>query len=205
MCELSPHRTRVHTKYLKTALTFTEIQSPIPYYPSSTIDLFGCIVLSDASHYKTGLVWWTWTPEKEMKFHISISSCKTWRLICSSITRSSSCHICQTSCLRWGMTSLPLWDQHANTPGAEPEVLWGRNLPTAPLGFPELQRPKWTAGQLSLGTGARPDIQPNEQSARRDTDKTLQPHTEEHWQRPTLGFPGLLVSSRAKLGGSKGS
>lgn len=69
------------------------------------------------------------------------------------------------------MTSLPPPDQrvdHPPSPGAEPQVAWGRNLPTALLGFPELQRPEWTPGQLGLGTGAWPDTRPDEESAKKE-------------------------------------
>lgn len=98
------------------------------------------------------------------------------------------------------MTSVPLRDQHANPPGAELEVVRGRNLPTAPLGFPELQRPKWTPGQLGLGTGARPDIQPDEESARSRTDKTFGNHTRRNTDGD-IGFLGLFSALRANLGG----
>ncbi|TKS74495.1 Ral guanine nucleotide dissociation stimulator-like 1 [Collichthys lucidus] len=65
----------------------------------------------------------------------------------------------------------------------------------------ELQRPKWTAGQLRLGTGAWPDIQPDEQSARRNTDKTYM--NTAHGGTRTLGFPGLLVPSERSWDGAK--
>lgn len=53
--------------------------------------------------------------------------------------------------------------------GAELEVAWGHNLPTAPAGFPEPQRHKWTPGQLGLGTGARPRTQPGQRVSEKET------------------------------------
>lgn len=124
--------------------------------------------------------------EKNCTFSSQVERCAYSSAHPSSIRRNGGCHICQTSCLRCDVTSLPLWDQHSIPLGAEPEVVWGRNLPTAPLGFPELQRPKWTAGQLGLGTGARPDMQ----SARRATDKTYDHHTRtQTWTDKHIGLP----------------
>lgn len=36
-------------------------------------------------------------------------------------------------------------------------------------------------------------------SQQKEPDKTRRPNTEKHWLRPTVGFPGLLVSSRQSL------
>ncbi|KAG8003622.1 Ral guanine nucleotide dissociation stimulator-like 1 [Nibea albiflora] len=90
--------------------------------------------------------------------------------------------------------------------GAELEVIRGRNLPTAPLGFPELQRPKWTAGRLRLGTGARPDIHDEPMNSRPEETPIKHirlPHTQEHSWRRTPGFPGLLVPSEQSWDGAK--
>lgn len=109
-------------------------------------------------------------------------------LIDSSIRQSGSCHAHQTSCLHWGMTSLPLWDQHSNPQGAELEVVWGHNLPTGTLGFPEFLR-------LGLGTGQQPDVQHDEDSARRKANPVRLPHMENHQLSCTPGKAGWSYSA----------
>lgn len=109
-------------------------------------------------------------------------------LIDSSIRQSGSCHAHQTSCLHWGMTSLPLWDQHSNPQGAELEVMWGHNLPTGTLGFPEFLR-------LGLGTGQQPDVQHDEDSARRKANPVRLPHMENHQLSCTPGKAGWSYSA----------
>lgn len=98
---------------------------------------------------------------------VSLSSVND--LSASSIMLPCGCHISHASCLRSDATSLP--SVRVTLPSPSPlgvllEVLWGHNLPNAPLGFPEPWRPRrtlriaqpgnWSPARLSGPIGSRP-------------------------------------------------
>lgn len=66
--------------------------------------------------------------------------------------------------------------------------MWGHNLPTGTLGFPEFLR-------LGLGTGQQPDVQHDEDSARRKANPVRLPHMENHQLSCTPGKAGWSYSA----------
>lgn len=116
-----------------------------------------------------------------------------------SPTHSSSCHIC------WTFSSALMWHHsHCETSTCVPKGPSGGpcRVTTFPLPLQASQSSKdteWTPGQLGLGTGALPDLHPDEKSARRSTDNHTRRENDGDVRWASLNFSELLRNSENKI------
>lgn len=117
---------------------------------------------------------------------------------CDHPLHSCSRHICPMPCFLWTCDISPAVRPTLLTPGTGPKVFWGRNLPTAPLGFPEFPRPERTPGATWPGnwTQARFAVQWGNREKRNWC--WLIPHMENDWWRCTAGFSDLSVTFESR-------